>query len=74
MDGEIFAEDGEGDGGAGVLKIGQTALEERLVGEHAEGGGSAGLVGAGDAGGVEIVGEEALAGGRFLDLRDDGGG
>ena len=57
-----------------VLKIGQAALEECLVGKHAEGGGATGLVGAGDAGGIEIVGEEALAGGRFLDLRDDGGG
>ena len=73
VDGEILAQDGEGDGGAGAFEIGQAALEKCLVGEHAEGGGSARFVGAGDAGRVEIVGEDALAGRRLLDLRDDGG-
>ena len=73
VDGEILAQDGEGYGGAGAFEIGQAALEKWLVGEHAEGGGSARFVGAGDAGRVEIVGEDALAGRGFLDLGDDGG-
>src|ERR1019366_8112655 len=73
VDGKVLAQDGQGYGGAGGLKMGQTALEERLVGEHAEGGGSAGLVGAGDAGGIEILHEDALTGRRLFDLGDDGG-
>src|ERR1035441_8328010 len=60
-------------GGAGALEIRQTALEKRLVGERAESGGSPPLIGAGDAGRSEIVRENALAGRRLLDLRDDGG-
>ena len=36
VDGEILAQDGEGDGGAGGFEIGQAALEKCLVGEHAE--------------------------------------
>src|ERR1039457_7073765 len=73
VDGKVRAQDGQGYGGAGGLKMGQAALEERLVGEHAEGGGSAGLVGAGDAGGIEILHEDALTGRRLLDLGDDDG-
>ena len=73
VDGEILAEGGQGHGGAGGFEIGQAALEKRFVGEHAEGGRSAGFIGAGDAGGSEIVREDALAGRRLLDLRDDGG-
>ena len=49
VDGEILAQDGKGYGGAGGFEIGEAALEERLVGEHAEGGGAARLVGARDA-------------------------
>ena len=73
VDGKVLAQDGQGYGGAGGFEMGEAALEERLVGEHAEGGGSAGLVGAGDAGGIEILHEDALTGRRLLDLGDDGG-
>ena len=74
VDGEVLADGGEGRGGAGGGEVGEGALEEGAVGEDGEGGGaSAGIVGS-DAGGVEIGGEDALAGGRLFDFRDDGGG
>ena len=46
--------------------------KEGVVGEHGERGRAARLIGARDARGIEIGGENALAGRSFLDFGDDG--
>ena len=54
-------------------QVGQAALEELLVGEHGERRGAALFIIPGDGRRVEIVDQQALARGSFLDLGDDGG-
>jgi hypothetical protein len=49
-------------------------LEEGLVGEDGDGGGASPLVRGGGPDGIEVVREDAFAGGGFLHFRDDGGG
>ncbi len=69
---KVLAQNRQRDRRAGSLQIVQAALEKRLVGEHAERSGSAGLIGARDARRIEIMGENALARRGLLDLGNDG--
>ena len=69
---EILAQRRKLDCGAGRFEIDEVALEVRRIGEDGNRGGAARLIGARDAGGLEIGGENAAAGGCFLDLGDDG--
>ena len=71
---KILAQRRKLDSGAGSFEIDELALEVRRIGEDGDRRGAAQLIGAGDARRVEIGGENAAAGGCFLDLGDDGRG
>jgi hypothetical protein len=70
-DGEVFAQDGDGNDGTRGLEVGQAALEKLLVGEDGEGGGASGGVGPGNCDRLEVGGEDSFAGGGLLDFGDD---
>ena len=62
---------GGGDGGADLFQVGQAALEERLVGQHADAGGAVVGVGAGDGDGIEVGADHAGRRRGALDLGDE---
>ncbi|OQC58836.1 MAG: hypothetical protein BWX54_00910 [Verrucomicrobia bacterium ADurb.Bin018] len=70
-DDEVFAKDGEGGCGAGLLEVGGGAFEEGGFGEDGEGSRAAGGVGAGEGGGGEVGGDVAEGGGGAFDFGDD---
>ena len=70
---EVLAETGNVDDVGGLFEIGERALEELFVGEDGERGGSGGLEGAGQGGGMEVAADEPLGGRGFFDFGDDRG-
>ena len=70
IDQEILADDGQVDGGACGDQIGVGPPEPMLVGQHRQAGGTAGGIGAGVRGRIEILADHALGGARLLDLGD----
>lgn len=73
VDDEVFPEAGDGDGCGGVFEVCERALEEGLVGEDGEGGGSALREAAGEGGGIEVRANEALRRRGFFEFGEDGG-
>ena len=73
VDGEVFAEAGNGDGARGNLEIAEAALKKRLIGEDGEGCGAAVLIAGGEPLHIEVGADEAFGRRSFLDFGDDGG-
>src|SRR5690606_15883196 len=71
VDDEVLAQHRQRTGSARLAQVAVAALEEIDVGEHRQAGGAAGLVAAGDRGGVEIGPDQPLGRARLLDLGDD---
>ena len=70
VDDEVLAQQRQGDRVAGGAQVVLVALEEVLVGEHGQGAGAGPFVTAGDVHRVEVLADQPLAGGGFLDLGD----
>ena len=70
---EVFAEAGDLRDCGGDLEVAQAALEEGLVGENGEGGGSGIFEAGGQRLRVELRANQTLRGRRFFELGDDGG-
>ena len=70
-DDEVLAQHRDVDDGADGVEVGQRAAEAAPLGEHADDAGAAGLVLAGERGGVGDVGQRALGRAAALDLGDD---
>src|SRR5690606_20604609 len=73
VDDEVLAQDRQRAGRACLLQVGVGALEEVDVGQHREAGGAAGLVAAGDGGGIEVRADHALGRTGLLHLGDHRG-
>lgn len=70
---EIFAEAGDICRDGSQIEVGESSLEEGLVGEDGERGSAGGLEIAGEEGSVEVSANQAFGGGSFLELGDDRG-
>ncbi len=73
VDHEILAQAGDGGRGGGDFEVGEGALEELLVGEHGERGGTAGGERTRQGGGLEGLANESLGGGGLFEFGDNGG-
>jgi hypothetical protein len=70
---EVLAKAGDGCGGRGEFEVDEAPLEEGLVGEDGERGGSGVGEIACERRRVKFGADEAFGGGSFLELGDDGG-
>ena len=70
---KILAQNGQRHSRARGLQIAERALEKLAVGQHAQRSGASARVHSRDGSGIELIGQHALAGRRFLDFADDGG-